>query len=129
MVELRADARRNLERFPRVAVVVSPFEEWPLPAKPFDLVVSATAFHWVDPEIRVVKAADALRPGGVLATFGSQHVAGGAVFGGVGGLLLGLAGLAIPGIGPVVAAGPIAAALTTAGIGAGIGAAGATPER
>jgi len=53
-----------------------------------------------------------------------EHVAGGAIFGGVGGLLLGMAGLAIPGIGPVVAAGPIAAALTTAGIGAGIGAAG-----
>ena len=53
-----------------------------------------------------------------------QHVAGGAAIGGLGGLLLGLAGLAIPGIGPVVAAGPIAAALTTAGIGAGIGAAG-----
>jgi uncharacterized protein (TIGR02271 family) len=52
-----------------------------------------------------------------------QHVAGGAIFGGIGGLLLGIAGLAIPGIGPVVAAGPIAAALTTAGIGAGIGAA------
>jgi uncharacterized protein (TIGR02271 family) len=56
------------------------------------------------------------------ATVG-EHVAGGAVFGGIGGLLLGLAGLAIPGIGPVVAAGPLAAALTTAGIGAGIGAA------
>jgi hypothetical protein len=56
------------------------------------------------------------------ATVG-EHVAGGAVFGGLGGLLLGLAGLAIPGIGPVVAAGPLAAALTTAGIGAGVGAA------
>lgn len=52
-----------------------------------------------------------------------EHVAGGAVFGGLGGLLLGVAGLAIPGIGPVVAAGPLAAALTTAGIGAGVGAA------
>lgn len=42
----------------------------------------------------------------------------GAAIGGVGGLLLSLAGLAIPGIGPVLAAGPIAAALTGAGIGA-----------
>lgn len=75
--DLAAVARRNLERFPGVEVVVSSFEEWPLPARPFDLVVSATAFHWIDPEIRVVKAADALRPGGVLASFGSQHVAGG----------------------------------------------------
>jgi len=44
--------------------------------------------------------------------------AAGAIVGGIGGLLVGLAALAIPGIGPIVAAGPIAAALTGAGIGA-----------
>ncbi len=38
------------------------------------------------------------------------------VIGGTAGLIAGLAGLAIPGIGPLVAAGPIAAALTGAGI-------------
>ena len=42
---------------------------------------------------------------------------GGAV-GGVGGLLVGLGALAIPGVGPVIAAGPIAAALIGAGAGA-----------
>lgn len=42
----------------------------------------------------------------------------GAAIGGLGGLLIGLGALAIPGIGPVVAAGPIAAALAGAGIGA-----------
>jgi hypothetical protein len=42
----------------------------------------------------------------------------GAAVGGIGGLLAGLAGLAIPGIGPVIAAGPIAAALAGAGAGA-----------
>lgn len=47
----------------------------------------------------------------------------GGVLGGAGGLLLGLGALAIPGIGPIVAAGPIAAGLTGAGIGAGTGAA------
>jgi hypothetical protein len=45
----------------------------------------------------------------------------GAVLGGVGGLLLSFAGLAIPGIGPVLAAGPILAALGGAGIGAAVG--------
>ena len=44
--------------------------------------------------------------------------AAGAMLGGIGGLLIGLAALAIPGVGPIVAAGPIAAALTGAGIGA-----------
>jgi uncharacterized membrane protein len=45
----------------------------------------------------------------------------GAVLGGLGGLVVGLGALAIPGIGPVVAAGPIAAALAGAGIGAAAG--------
>ena len=47
----------------------------------------------------------------------------GAALGGIGGLLAGIAGLAIPVIGPIVAAGPIAAALTAALGGAGVGAA------
>jgi hypothetical protein len=45
----------------------------------------------------------------------------GAVLGGLGGLLVGLGALVIPGIGPVVAAGPLAAALSGLA-GAGIGA-------
>lgn len=42
----------------------------------------------------------------------------GAVLGGIAGLVAGVVGLAIPGIGSVVAAGPLAAALAGAGIGA-----------
>jgi uncharacterized membrane protein len=45
----------------------------------------------------------------------------GAAIGGLAGALLGVAALAIPGIGPVLAAGPIAAALTGAGVGAATG--------
>lgn len=45
----------------------------------------------------------------------------GGVLGGLGGVLLGLGALAIPGIGPVVAAGPIMAGLTGAAAGAGVG--------
>ena len=70
-------ARRNLARFPAVQVVTAAFERWPLPAEPFDVVFSATAFHWIDPAVRVVKSADALRPGGTLATIDTDHVAGG----------------------------------------------------
>jgi SAM-dependent methyltransferase len=80
-VELGADlaavARRNLARFPHVQIVTAGFEDWPLPAEPFDVVVAATAFHWIDPAVRVSKAADALRPGGVLATIATHHIAGG----------------------------------------------------
>lgn len=74
---MAAVARRRLARFPSVQVVVAAFETWPLPAEPFDAVVSATAFHWIDPEVRVQRAAAALRPGGALATIATHHVAGG----------------------------------------------------
>jgi len=73
---MAAVARRNLARFPAVEVVVSAFEDWPLPAEPFDAVVAATAWHWLDPEVRVGKAAEALRPGGALAIVATHHVAG-----------------------------------------------------
>jgi hypothetical protein len=53
------------------------------------------------------------------ATEGAATGAGlGAAVGGLGGLLVGLGALAIPGIGPVLAAGPIASALIGAGVGA-----------
>lgn len=47
-------------------------------------------------------------------------LAGGAL-GGLGGVLAGIGALAIPGIGPIVAAGPIVAGLTGAAAGAGVG--------
>jgi len=75
--ELAAVARRNLARFPAVQVVTAAFESWSLPADPFDLVLSATAFHWIDPAVRIVKSAEALRPGGTLAVIDTYHVAGG----------------------------------------------------
>lgn len=70
-------ARRNLAAFPDVRVVTGAFEEWRLPPEPFDVVLAATAFHWIDPRVRIVRSADALRPGGLLATVATHHVAGG----------------------------------------------------
>jgi SAM-dependent methyltransferase len=75
--DMAAVARRNLARFGSVEVVTAAFEDWPLPDEPFDVVFSATAFHWIDPAVRVSKSADALRPGGVLATVSTEHIAGG----------------------------------------------------
>jgi SAM-dependent methyltransferase len=40
-------------------------------------VVSATAFHWLDPQTRMAKCAAALKPGGTLAVISTHHVAGG----------------------------------------------------
>jgi ubiquinone/menaquinone biosynthesis C-methylase UbiE len=60
-----AAARRNVAD-PMVTFQVCSFEEF-VGSGPFDLIVSATAFHWVDPAVGWAKAARLLRPGGWLA--------------------------------------------------------------
>ena len=45
----------------------------------------------------------------------------GGLLGGLGGVLAGVGALAIPGIGPIIAAGPIVAGITGAAAGAGVG--------
>ncbi len=74
---LAALARRNVAEYDRVEVVGADFESWTLPPEPFDAVTCAMAFHWLDPDVRVHKSADALRPGGSLAVVRTHHVAGG----------------------------------------------------
>jgi SAM-dependent methyltransferase len=70
-------ARRNLASFPDAEVINAPFEEWPLPREPFDVVTAFDAWHWLDQDIALEKAAAALRPGGAIAIVGGDHVAGG----------------------------------------------------
>lgn len=43
------------------------FEDVELPARTYEALFSATAFHWVDPDVSWSKAAELLRPDGVLA--------------------------------------------------------------
>lgn len=64
------------ERVTGVAVAFSavPFEDLDAEARSFDLIISATAFHWVDPEVRFRKAARLLRPGGWLAVAGCREL-------------------------------------------------------
>jgi SAM-dependent methyltransferase len=71
---LAARARRRLAPFPRVEVVRATFEDWEPPEAPFDAVLSFTAFHWVDPEVRYEKSARVLRQGGALAVVETKHV-------------------------------------------------------
>ena len=53
----------------RVEIIVSEFERASLPAEAFDLVTSATAFHWVEPITGVAQCARVLRPTGWLAVW------------------------------------------------------------
>lgn len=55
------------------------------------------------------------------ADHGTSGTATGAAIGGAAGAVLGIVALAIPGIGPILALGPLAAALTGAGVGAATG--------
>ena len=53
------------------------FEDWPLPLEPFDAVVVASAFHWLDPKVRFSKSAHALKLGGYLTIVHAHHIRGG----------------------------------------------------
>ncbi|MGC1184953.1 MAG: class I SAM-dependent methyltransferase [Candidatus Dormiibacterota bacterium] len=75
--EMARIARRSTAGYPGVLVEESAFEPWPLPDQPFAVVVSAQAWHWLDPEIRFGKAHQALRPDGGLALLWNRDNAGG----------------------------------------------------
>jgi SAM-dependent methyltransferase len=60
-------ARINCERHPLVDIQQVDFERWQASVPPLPLVVSAQAWHWVAPELRYVRAAEALAPGSTLA--------------------------------------------------------------
>lgn len=66
-------AAQNLRDYPNVRFKNISFERWSAQVGKFDLVFSATAFHWVPREIGYPKAALALRPGGALAVFSNEH--------------------------------------------------------
>jgi SAM-dependent methyltransferase len=68
--ELARLARRRLAAFPNAAVVRTRFEDWRMEAGVFRAVIAAQSWHWIDPEVRFAKAAQAICPGGVLAVFG-----------------------------------------------------------
>ncbi len=61
-----AAARRRV-RGSDVQFEVAAFEDFQAAESSFELVASATAFHWIDPEIKFHKPARPLRPGGWLA--------------------------------------------------------------
>ncbi|HZR15580.1 MAG TPA: class I SAM-dependent methyltransferase [Acidimicrobiia bacterium] len=71
---MAAVARERLASFPNVAVEVSSFEEWDDRGRRFDVVLAASAWHWVDPSIGWQPARDVLRPGGWMALLGKLVV-------------------------------------------------------
>ena len=60
-------ARRNLAAVGGVEFMTSRFEDALLPTGQYQALFSASAFHWIDPNVGWQKAADVLAPGGTLA--------------------------------------------------------------
>lgn len=66
-------ASYKLKPYPGVKVENITFEDWPAQPNAFDIVLSATAFHWIPSEIGFPKAADYLKENGYLALLSNMH--------------------------------------------------------
>ena len=64
---LTALARIKLVPFNGVRIVTTSFEEFDEANESFDLVMAATAMHWIDPAVRYHKTAELLKDDGVIA--------------------------------------------------------------
>lgn len=71
---LAAVAQQNLASYPNAEVLVSTFETYVDDEASFDLIISATAFHWIDPGVRYQSSAQLLKPNGAIALFWNKHV-------------------------------------------------------
>jgi trans-aconitate methyltransferase len=67
--EMAEIGRRNTEAFPAVSVLRTEFEKWEVGERRFGLLISAQAWHWIEPEVRLAKAREALVDDGALAVF------------------------------------------------------------
>jgi SAM-dependent methyltransferase len=65
--DLAALARLRMAAYGNVTLETSTFEQWDDRGRRFDVLVSASAWHWVDPSIGWRRAHHVLRPGGWLA--------------------------------------------------------------
>lgn len=68
---LNSAAVRNAQH--RLRIMNTTYEDAIIEEAAFDLVVAATAFHWVDPKIRMAKSAFALRDHGWLAVWSNRY--------------------------------------------------------
>lgn len=71
--ELITIAHKNCRQYPNVRFQNVSFENWKPKVNSFDLAISATAFHWIPPEIGYPKVAQVLKDSGHLAIFSNLH--------------------------------------------------------
>ena len=73
---MAALARKRLQAYPRVNIIVADFDTWSTEDR-YDLVYSATAYHWLNPATRDQHSAALLKPQGQLAIWRNRHVRNG----------------------------------------------------
>jgi len=71
--ELAKFATKKCKNYPKVKIHSISFEDWQPKLNTFDLVISATAFHWIQPEIGYPKVAKVLNNSGYFAIFLNLH--------------------------------------------------------
>ena len=76
-LELAKLAQQNLAEAPNVTIETTTFEAAHEQPGFYDIVVAATAFHWIDPNVSYMNAARVLRPTGSLVLLTNAHGAGG----------------------------------------------------
>jgi SAM-dependent methyltransferase len=59
--------REDCREFPNVEIRNTAFEEWEVEPEAFDMVLAATAFHWIPHRVAYPRCARAVRPTGSLA--------------------------------------------------------------
>ena len=64
--------REKFREFPGFSVVTSKFEDFPCESNSYDLIYSASAFHWVPEELGYRKVFDLLKSGGAFARFANH---------------------------------------------------------
>ena len=70
--QLAQVCRQKFSDYPRFSVITGKFEDAALPDNTFDLVFSASAFHWVSEKIGYPKVFRMLKAGGVFARFANH---------------------------------------------------------
>jgi ubiquinone/menaquinone biosynthesis C-methylase UbiE len=66
-------AQNHLRNYPGVTFENTTFEQWEILEGAFDLVYSASAFHWVSKESGYLRVARALKSGGYIALFWNNN--------------------------------------------------------
>lgn len=72
---IAAFLRKKFEHEQRLTVINQAFEDAVLPPAAYDIAASATAFHWLDPQLRLPRIQAALKPGGLIAVIQTTQIA------------------------------------------------------